>query len=434
MNANDNFEKQKYESSSIEDISNIDNFSLDFSIPVNNQSKRNSFEKLKTYLNNVSIESERNYNAVYFKSNIVKFSKYIIKKNSKRRYIYTALLGICIAIITVFLTQNSGLYSAGFSGLFQGIARFVQAIMFKTGSNPTNINLVYNLMFWGLYFVANIPLFIFSYKKISKEFTYLTLIYIVFNQITGFTFNQIPHIGEVFIFGDTTGITTNSMFSIKLTLWNGFQPFLLLIYSIVGAICISLPYTLIYIFSGSTGGSDIISIYYAKKKNKNIGSMLIIVNLVCILLATILGSFGAQAIYDWNGIVGVSADISNSTASSHIIQALFSPNLIFSIINTIIVGTVVNYFFPRTKFVQVKVFAPNVQEMKQKIIDAGYKHDIYINQSTNAMSNENFEIIETICMYIELPNLLVMIRNIDKTSIISINRLSDIDGELLVLK
>ena len=150
--------------SSIEDISNIDDVALDFSVPINQNSKKlNSFEKLKMYLNNVSLQSERRYNAVYFKSNIVKFSKYLIKKNSKRRYLYTALLAMLTAVITVFLVQNSGLYTAGFSGVFQGIARIVQAAMLKANVNEYSVNIIYNLLFWGLYFVANIPLLIFSY-------------------------------------------------------------------------------------------------------------------------------------------------------------------------------------------------------------------------------------------------------------------------------
>ncbi len=418
--------------SSIEDISNIDDVALDFSVPINQNSKKlNSFEKLKMYLNNVSLQSERRYNAVYFKSNIVKFSKYLIKKNSKRRYLYTALLAMLTAVITVFLVQNSGLYTAGFSGVFQGIARIVQAAMLKANVNEYSVNIIYNLLFWGLYFVANIPLLIFSYKKISKEFTYLTIIYIVFNQLTGLALSQIPDIHNIYIFGNTTADIGGLEF-VKLTPWNGFESFLLLIYSIISGLLFALPYTLIYIFSGCTGGSDVVSIYYAIQKNRNIGSIIIIVNIICLMIATLLGSFGAQALYDWNILIG---DASTSTkATSLVVQAIFSPNLIFSFVTSTIIGFIVNYFFPRMKFVQVKVFTPNVAEMRDKFLDAGYKHDIYFNKSVNAINNESFDILETICMYVELPNLLAMIRNIDKTSIISINRLSDIDGEMYILK
>ncbi len=413
----------------IDDISKIDNFSLsDVALENTNNKKGRFIDKFITYLNNINIESQNNYSISYIKSGFVKFSRYFIKRNSKRRYLLAMLLGILVSLVTVFLIQNSGLYSSGISGIFQGVARIVQAALIK-GSTPSDVvNIVYNILFWGLYLVANIPLIIFAYYKISKEFTYLTIIYVVSNQVFGIIFNQIPNIDQIMVFGTST---SHGLLAIKLTDWNTFEPFILLIYAIVAGLIFSFPYTLVYIFNGSTGGSDIVSIYYAKKKNKKIGTILIIINSFCIFISTLLGSFSAQTIIDFNDITN---NATGPLAISNVVQAILSPNLLFSVLMTIITGTLVNFYFPRNKFVHIKVFSANVTSLKEKLIELGYKHSIYFSNCIDAVPNKSISTLETVCMYIELPLLISHIRLVDKDSLITIKRLTDIDGEMIIYK
>lgn len=114
-----------------------------------------------------------------------------------------------MSITTLLLVQNSGLYSSGVAGIFQAIARFSQAMLRKGGLDLDTVNLIYNIMFWGFYLLANIPLLIFAHKKVSKQFAYLTFLYILMNQIFGLCFSFIPGISEINIFGSTTFVSDN---------------------------------------------------------------------------------------------------------------------------------------------------------------------------------------------------------------------------------
>jgi len=67
-----------------------------------------------------------------------------------------------MSFVTVILVENTGLYSGGITALFQGIARISYAAMDKNHVNPELADIIYNLLFWGLYLLINIPLFFFA--------------------------------------------------------------------------------------------------------------------------------------------------------------------------------------------------------------------------------------------------------------------------------
>jgi uncharacterized membrane-anchored protein YitT (DUF2179 family) len=71
---------------------------------------------------------------------------------------------------------------------------------------------------------------------------------------------------------------------------------LLIVYGIVYGIAIAFCYTLIYIVGGCTAGLDFVSIYFATKKDKNLGAMLTIFNGGAMVIGSIIGSYAAGGI------------------------------------------------------------------------------------------------------------------------------------------
>lgn len=418
------------------DLDNLENLatqepidSLDFSVSVwKNKKNSNSFNKLKTYIENANnYYKNSDYEIVNFKSKIVKFSFLFLRFSFWKQLVLLIVLSLSMSVFTLFLIQNSGLYSAGVSGIFQGIARLTQIIMYKNNAPAEIIDPVYNAIFWGSYFLANIPLIFFAYKKISKRFAILTIIYILFNQLFGYSLSFIPNIHSIQIFGNTYLQMDNEiakLVGLQITAWDsGNGAFSLMIYSAACAILIGFQYSMLYIIGSSTGGTDVVSFYFAKKKNKNIASSLASINLTCIFISVMIGSFTSLMIID----PSISED------PNKLIQFIFSPNLIFSIFLVIISSIELNYLFPRSKFTQIKIYTKDSFALKNNLIMAGYKHDIFINQMHD-LNDEPVYTLETICMYIELPNVLSTIRSVDKSSTISINRLSDIDGDMYTIK
>lgn len=405
------------------------NESLDFSIPLGKPKKStNSFEKLKVYIQNVNNFQTKEPEIVSLKSQIVKFSFLFTKQHFRRKLLILILLAIGMSVCTLFLIKNSGLYSAGIAGIFQGIARITQASLYKDGINREVADAIYNAIFWGSYFVANIPLLMFAHKHISKKFAILTVVYLLFNQMTGYLLSFIPGIDMINILGDTNSTIDNPIIQaigLKLTNWGDLGAFSLFVYCVTSGLIISLQYSMLYIIGSSSGGTDIIAMYYAKKKNRPIGSMLAIFNIICIFISVIVGSMSSLLV--------ISPDVFDHGASKTA-QLIFSPNLMFSILLTIIISIGINYFFPKSKFTQVKIYTSDATALKNKLQFAGYKHDIFVNQLLNGLSDDVVFTIETICMYIELPDILSTIRSIDNKALISINRLSDIDGNMYIVK
>jgi uncharacterized membrane-anchored protein YitT (DUF2179 family) len=195
-------------------------------------------------------------------------------------------------------------------------------------------------MFWGLYFIFNIPLFVFGYFKIGKTFSILTLVYLSCNTVVGLGLSEIPHISDVFIFGNTLphgdidpnhagsiynganifahngvyvlpfyfnpnpGILNGEVFSASQVFDNEHDPtsaLFLFIYALVYGLASALCYSLLYIVGSCTAGLDFISIYYATIKHKSLGTTLIIINSLSMLVGASIGSYGSAAIINNQG-------------------------------------------------------------------------------------------------------------------------------------
>lgn len=100
----------------------------------------------------------------------------------------------------MILIQNTGIYNFGLSSITQGLARISFVHLALNQNNITLANDAFNIVFWAAYLVLNIPLFVFSWFKIGKRFTYLTMIYVVVSNLFGLALSFIPNISRVVIF------------------------------------------------------------------------------------------------------------------------------------------------------------------------------------------------------------------------------------------
>lgn len=340
------------------------------------------------------------------------------------------IIGICSifgAVITWLLLQNTGIYSSGVSGIIQGIARIVRNSLTTQGHLSTeSINLIYNLLFWITYIVVNIPLLIFSYFKVGKQFTLLTTFYLFTSNIFGFLINLIPNSESIFLFGKVlssadgirqtaliwsgVGATTNSNAIISM-----------FVYGIIYGILTGFYFSILYILGGSTGGTDIPAYYTQKKKNKSIGLILTYFNLASLLIGIILGSF-----------ITFLMNHPDATVEEKL-QAFFSPNLITSILATGLMGVMFVYLFPKTKMVKVQVYSNKTTQIASELLTSGWIYKIMINQTQtkNATTFENTSVLETVCLYIDLPTLIQNIRQVDENeALITIYPTIGVDGDV----
>ncbi len=399
---------------------------------INNNGDINKIKELKNEIYLLNKQMKNSSLATSIKTKNIKYSAKTIRlgwfykiNNLWLKILFVCLLGILSSVVIWLLVQYTGLYSAGISGIIQGIAKIVKISM--EGNSQSLINTIYNVIFWCLYFVINIPLLIFAYFKISKQFCLLTIIYIAFSQLVGFGLGFINDGNGIFIFTNMENISYQGSIFIKgvqLLPWNSDNGLVvgLFVYGLVFSIVSGTTYSILYILGSSTGGTDVFGFYYSKNKNKSIGTLLTYFNVASLIVGVILGSFTCWI---------MKADSSQKTVNN-ILEAFFSPNLIASIIATALSGVIYNYFFPRNKIIKVQLYSKKANDVVLSLLEKQWTYKLTISNinSDSLVGENNSEALETVCSYVDLPLLISNIREIEPSGLITIYSIFGVDGEL----
>ena len=404
--------------------------SADTTVQLANLKKK--IASIKSYIDELQKIQKRSLNATSVKIQNVKYSARTIRmgpfykiKEWWQKYLLVAAIGSLVSVIIWLLVQYTGVYSAGLSGIIQGIAKITKIEMELNGSAESLANAVYNALFWGLYFIINIPLLIFGYFKVGKQFAIMTIIYIAFSQLVGFGLGFINDGNGIFIFTNMSEITVDpALEGVQILAWNADNGAIpgLFIYSVVYALIAGISYSIIYILGASSGGTDVFGFYYSKVKNKSIGTLLTYFNVASLVIGVTLGSFACWMIKAPDQL----------RTSNHILEAFFSPNLVASVLGSIISGLIYNYFFPRSKIVKVQIYSQKAQDIAFSLIEKDWNYKIIISQTTTdtlggSSSNKS---LETVCSYIDLPTLISNIRDVDSEGLVTIYSTFGVDGEL----
>lgn len=401
---------------------------------INNNADPDAINEIKNDLNLLNKQMKNSSLATSIKTKNIKFSARTIRlgwfykiNNLWLKILLVCLLGIISSIIIWLFVQYTGLYSAGISGIIQGIAKIVKISMEENNSSEEIVNLTYNILFWCLYFLINIPLIIFAYFKIGKEFSILTVVYITFSQLVGFGLGFINNGNGIFIFTNMTNVIFDNSIvieGVQLLPWNSPNSLVigLFIYGLVYAIICGTSYSIIYILGASTGGTDIFGFYYSKVKNKSIGTLLTYFNAASLFVGVLLGSF----------VCWIMKASPEQKTVNNVLEAIFSPNLIASLLATALSGLIYNYFFPRSKIIKVQLYSKNSEEVALSLIEKQWTYKVVIsNTNSDSLSgSSSSKTLETVCSYIDLPILMSNIREIDATGLITIYSIFGVDGEL----
>lgn len=439
--------------------------------------QENATQKILTE-SDVEKFTQRGFSQKKFHTGALKFKRLYNPKFRYSRYVIAAVIGIVMSFFSVLLVQSTGLYTGGFGAICQGIARLVYASLNinEVSSNETRL-IIYNVLFWGLYLAINIPLIVFAYFKINKQFAILSVVYLVSMQGMGFVWGVIPQIADFKIFGLTNSIypqLDNMKVQVNIfaptwyptildnnnwvvdwdklvkfkelvntsgfdTHWNQIRDttdgraewiqnlvensnitnaFLLFLYCFGYSLISSLGYALVYILGGSTGGSDFITIYLSQEKNKNVGLMFIIVNAICMIIGITIGSYGAGVLIDSIHFSGA--------------EFFFSANLFVSLLFIILNGVLMNKWFPWHKMTKIEIYSTKKQDVINELKAIGYTHPITIIEGTGGISGMKRDVLVTICMIVELPSVVRYVRLVDQDCLISSTPINDLDGNFTI--
>lgn len=371
-------------------------------------------------------EVDKKYIVTNYKTNVSFFTHLYGAKDFWWRLALVVCAAIIGGLVSLFLIQNTGVYTYGLSGVVQGISRLVRVEMLRSISDKQFVETIYSVMFYGLYILLNLPLLVFSWKKIGKKFTILTTVSILVSNIFPFVLSFIPGIENVFLFGDVTPVSAEidnlyknyGVFLLTFNQHDNTKFISLFIYTLIAAVIGGITYSLTLTCNASTGGTDIISLDYSMKNNKSLSSLIAYFNIITVLISIFLGSFLSGGLADNN--FGY--------------ERFFSQNLISALIFSLVSSLVVGRLFPKSKLIQVRIYTDKALEVRDYLYSKNFTHSLTINNTIGGYSLQNKQNIEIVCFHIELPKLLHDVKTADENSLVIVMPVEGLFGSLKVKK
>ena len=302
-------------------------------------------------------------------------------------YFFSFLIAAISAVIysfgfTMFTTAPdtaNNIITGGLSGLCQVVIQIIRLFGVKDISFYTLQSI--------LYFTLNIPLFIFSFFKISKKFAFGTVI----------------NVGLCSIFIQVF----SGLDFVKAVASNPFIQNSFLARAIFAGICVGVASSICFIFDISCGGGDIVSYYLSMKKSTGAGKYSIIINVTIV------------ALYFLFYLIGNSGDLTNIVVV-----------ILFSVIYQFVIGFVVDRINLRNAKIRIEIITTN-SDMSDVLL-AIFPHSATLTKVEGAYSHNDKINIMMIVSSNEVKRVIRIAKSIDKHSFIMTYRIHQVYGNFFV--
>lgn len=271
----------------------------------------------------------------------------------------------------VFILDKCNLYAAGITG----VAQLIQRVL---GIDPSQ---GFGTVFLSIMIVVfNIPLFIISWKGVSKRFASLSLLSVILQFVCTTAFVWMRE--------------------------NGLDPFEsmkaedhMLTFALLGGLLSGLSCGFTLRYGTSTGGTDVLSQYLSLNKQISFTKFSLIINLVIVAASVFFGSGGE-----------IRVDIAVYTVISMIIS-----NLVLGKIHTIY------------KYEKVTIITEEKQRMRDALIK-NFNHGVTIYQAVGAFSNKTKYTLEAIVWSFESIDYIRVAKEIDPDCFIVCTAVTKVSG------
>ncbi len=300
-------------------------------------------------------------------------------KNSNKKivsYIISILLTIISAIIMaigvkIFVSPNRFL-STGVTGISLIIGRIIDNIFDKhLETIITGICL----------FLFNIPLLILAWKKLSHRFTILTAINVIVNSIclTLLPDNLAEKLNLSVEFGNISFLSA----ALFVGMMNGAAN------------------ALAYIVGGSTGGVDILSMFYSIRKQFSIGRITTAINGIIILIGLFIDG-----------------------------QELAIAKAFYTMIYLVISSIVIDIFFIRNKRVVLLITTQKGNEIAHEITNQ-FIRGVTILDARGGYTGEHKDFLYCACSSFEVIEIIKKVKEIDEHAFVSAIEANKVHGNFL---
>ncbi|MGL5617585.1 MAG: YitT family protein [Metamycoplasmataceae bacterium] len=309
-----------------------------------------------------------------------------------------------LSIFMIFLKdwkKIALLFLAAFFHAFGTVIFLVQANIVPSGVSSISQTLLYffsNLRPYVtlIYFALNVPLILFFWKKIKKQFIFLSLLFMLFNALWGFILGEYGKpISNLFVIIKDWDI--NSIDIPNYSTWPIF------VYVCLGLLINSIAASAAWKLGASTGGTDIVAYYFSTKSKKNVGNFL--------WMISILLSFGSIIALFLGGKY----------------EAFFGIRTICSVFYILLSSFIINNLYPKYKKVLVRVDSKKYQKLVVEL-NQNYCHAFKIEENVSGYTNQKNYTIETVMLLLEYKDFKKQILLIDENAWITRMSIEDLSG------
>ncbi|WP_246051804.1 YitT family protein [Mycoplasma nasistruthionis] len=308
-----------------------------------------------------------------------------------------------------------------------------------------------------IYFACNVPLFLMFWRKIKKSFVYLTLLFMLFLQLSNtvltiqsihvFLFEKISFIHtdynhyaiakeglrsfKIIEITDSNatlpqgyinvmnvyqsisnstpieGFSTLTIEQLTQLIWyHEGKTWAILVYGTLGALLIGVGISLSWRAGGSTGGTDIIAYYFSTKSKRSVSSMLSIVGFITAVMFLVI-----------YGLV-----------KPNINGELFGMRELSTFCYLVVTNLIINILYPKYKKVQLTIVTNEPEKVVAYFKLINYWHSYRFVEFESGYTGNKCKKIETVMLLLESKNIIHDLKIIDPKIWVSVKGVHSIAG------
>ena len=235
-----------------------------------------------------------------------------------------------------------------------------------------------------IYLIINIPILIFFWKNLKKQFRIKTTAFLLIQGALGSLF-LIPEIKETII-GEIrfTNPNTTNIDAIRKEVWPIF------VLALLGGLFVGASTAIAWKRGGSTAGSDIIVYYFSTKRKQPVGTMMLIISLGIMIFSFIAGVIFSQQHRDhWLMVLA-------STTAYIFIKSI-----------------IVNRIYPKYSKVKMEIHSSKSKEIIEYLNSEKYNHSFQWSKQVSGYTKKPKDIISTVMLLLEVKDVVKDLKRID---------------------
>ncbi|NOQ50582.1 MAG: DUF2179 domain-containing protein [Mycoplasmataceae bacterium] len=358
---------------------------------------------------------------------------------SKKMFLLTSAT-ILISFASLYFIVYAGIFSPGMGGLSQGFAYSLWDILQRANPSDTHLGMTFLqfkiAFFYLVYWIINIPVFYFTFKKFGKSFLFYSTYTLFLSAIiaTGLSFSSI---GSLSFIGSINPEKIQSYTLENPELAKTFKFVIYILMAIIAGLLYGLGVGIVFSVGACTMGFDPIARYQARTKGVEIGKIFFVFSLVVSLFwisseyfINNIGMAGTPIPSDGPYIMGETNGTEYLGVSfyGYISAVIFSPKLIATCVFLFTYSAVVSAMYPSSRKYIIEVISAKTSKISEYFNLINYHRSHTLVEARGGYLGKHLEILKMTINAEELIDVIEDVSKIDNNAFIQVYEAKKIFG------